>query len=264
MIAVVGPGRTDFPVPMVGTVLIAVIIALLVWRLALSRRLGGGGWIAAIVGICAMCAMAFLFMPAGRSHAPRAPWVVASPKSGTNRATIESPVRVPGAGVSFALAQPCDDCDDCDDCDSTELVVETHEYHGPYTSPSNRHQVVGRSASAGTADVQSEPGEYRISRTRETSVVIQGEGPVAPRPPAPVRATSPRAPWQRGAAYERGRALPVSWPVVSAAALAAMIYLAYLFLDAGTRGQFTWLLRLFSVVAFLAICGFLVLYGRGL
>jgi hypothetical protein len=53
------------------------------------------------------------------------------------------------------------------------------------------------------------------------------------------------------------------WTIVSGIALAAMIYLAYLFLDAGTRGQFTWPLRVFSVVAFVGICVLLVLYGRG-
>lgn len=51
------------------------------------------------------------------------------------------------------------------------------------------------------------------------------------------------------------------WTGVSALALGVMIYLAYLFVDAGTRGQFTWRLRLFSAVAFVGICALLVGLG---
>ncbi len=76
------------------------------------------------------------------------------------------------------------------------------------------------------------------------------------RLPAPARAP-------RDAAW-LSPMLPLPWSVISAVALVAMIYLGYLFLDAGTRGQFTGLLRLFAVVAFAAICGALLLAGRGL
>jgi len=224
-----------------------VVLALLI------RRMGLAGLIASIVGVCAICALALLFMPARRQHGLLA--------------TVESPVRIPGGGLHIALASPCNDyegCDDCEECDTTELVVETGMHHGPYTLPYTAPHAVARSASTAAADVQAGQTEYRIYSTQETTVFDSSQGPAAPRPPTLFPSKSRQAPWPRGAAYQPERALPVSWTVVSAAALAAMIYLAYLFLDAGTRGQLTWLLRLFSVVAFLAICGFLVLYGRGL
>ncbi|MFQ5490069.1 MAG: hypothetical protein ACE5GE_05040, partial [Phycisphaerae bacterium] len=52
--------------------------------------------------------------------------------------------------------------------------------------------------------------------------------------------------------------IPGAWTAVSALALGVMVYLAYLFVDAGTRGQFTWRLRFFSVAAFVGICALLV------
>lgn len=87
-----------------------------------------------------------------------------------------------------------------------------------------------------------------------------------PAPPPPQLPLEPRT-VERSAQQQKPTAPPARlaphWTIVSAIALAAMIYLAYLFLDAGTRGQFTWPLRIFSVVAFVGICIFLVLYGRG-
>lgn len=41
---------------------------------------------------------------------------------------------------------------------------------------------------------------------------------------------------------------------IIAGALAAFLYLAYIFLDAGTRGHFTWTLRATAVLAFGALC----------
>ena len=39
----------------------------------------------------------------------------------------------------------------------------------------------------------------------------------------------------------------------------AFLYIGYLFLDAGTRGQFSWTLRIASIVAFGAICAVVAL-----
>jgi hypothetical protein len=46
----------------------------------------------------------------------------------------------------------------------------------------------------------------------------------------------------------------IVWTLVMGAAIAIFLYLAYLFLDAGTRGHFTWQLRIISVLAFVAVC----------
>ncbi|HUU82713.1 MAG TPA: hypothetical protein VM243_04335 [Phycisphaerae bacterium] len=99
-------------------------------------------------------------------------------------------------------------------------------------------------------------------RKRGSSAVARVNAVPAPRvPPAPLaRATAPRP---GGKHSLHGERLPLHWTLVSGLALAAMIYLAYLFVDSGTRGHFTWPLRIFSVLAFVAICVFLVFYGRG-
>ena len=75
-----------------------------------------------------------------------------------------------------------------------------------------------------------------------------------------ITAPARRAPWL-GQCWS----LPRSglWMAICAATLAAMIFLAYLFLDSGTRGQFTWPLRIFAVVAFVGLCVMLVVLRPG-
>ena len=46
----------------------------------------------------------------------------------------------------------------------------------------------------------------------------------------------------------------MAFTVVMALAIAAFLGVGYVFLDAGTRGQFTWRLRIAAVVAFAAVC----------
>ena len=46
----------------------------------------------------------------------------------------------------------------------------------------------------------------------------------------------------------------IVWTLLKGVAIAAFLYLSYLFLDAGTRGHFTWQLRVISVLAFVGIC----------
>lgn len=52
------------------------------------------------------------------------------------------------------------------------------------------------------------------------------------------------------------RARPISLAATGlmAFAIGALLYLGYIFLDAGTRGHFTWSLRFVSVVTFAALC----------
>ena len=45
----------------------------------------------------------------------------------------------------------------------------------------------------------------------------------------------------------------LAWVVLSAIAFAALLYLGYLFLDAGTRGQFSWSLRIVSLITFVVM-----------
>ena len=46
---------------------------------------------------------------------------------------------------------------------------------------------------------------------------------------------------------------------VAALIAVAFLYIGYLFLDAGTRGQFSWTLRIASIVAFGVICALVAL-----
>ena len=46
---------------------------------------------------------------------------------------------------------------------------------------------------------------------------------------------------------------------VAALIVVAFLYIGFLFLDAGTRGQFTWTLRVVSIVAFGVICAVVAL-----
>jgi hypothetical protein len=54
------------------------------------------------------------------------------------------------------------------------------------------------------------------------------------------------------------------WAAVSVVVLGVMIFLGYLFLDSGTRGQFTWTLRIAAVVGFVGICILLLALHPGL
>ncbi len=54
--------------------------------------------------------------------------------------------------------------------------------------------------------------------------------------------------------FEFVREPSIIWHAASFGALGAMICLGYLFADAGTRGHFTWPLRILSAVGFVGIC----------
>jgi len=96
----------------------------------------------------------------------------------------------------------------------------------------------------------------RVGRTSaevSTTTTFRGES-IPPGPPAYAPSAAPPAPRSR---------LPLPWTVVSVAALAGMIYLGYLFLDAGTRGHYTWTLRAVAVLGFAGICAALVMLHLG-
>lgn len=52
--------------------------------------------------------------------------------------------------------------------------------------------------------------------------------------------------------------------ILLAGAILVLLYLGYVFLDAGTRGQFTWQLRIISVLALIGFCAAIVALRRGL
>ena len=53
----------------------------------------------------------------------------------------------------------------------------------------------------------------------------------------------------------RGMSVGIAGFVFGGLIVLAFLYIGYLFLDAGTRGQFTWTLRIISIVAFFGMCG---------
>ncbi|MHC4609875.1 MAG: hypothetical protein ACYS7M_05960 [Planctomycetota bacterium] len=111
-----------------------------------------------------------------------------------------------------------------------------------------------------------EPAEYLRARSGAAAAAAEtAPDPAPPDEPTAViltpgaRRAAPRAiPAARG---WLGWSVPLPWAILASAALAAMIFLAYLFLDSGTRGHFTWPLRIFAVVAFVGLCGALLLVG---
>lgn len=57
----------------------------------------------------------------------------------------------------------------------------------------------------------------------------------------------------------RGMSVRIAGFAVAGLIVVAFLYIGYLFLDAGTRGQFSWTLRIASIVAFGAICAVVAL-----
>jgi hypothetical protein len=105
-----------------------------------------------------------------------------------------------------------------------------------------------------------------LSRTHE-SLVISEEGPVVvlaptPLPPSlPYEAVGPatvhtltqqylRQPWLGRWGIVRGGLV---WNLVMGLSIAALLFVAYIFLDASTRGHFTWSLRILSVLVLVGI-----------
>lgn len=110
-----------------------------------------------------------------------------------------------------------------------------------------------------------------IGATSEPTVVVTlpGGPSMLEVPIPPETGETPRPPTLRSKARSMSRELRrivrhpdggwIAGSLVTAFALAAFLYVGYLFLDAGTRGQFTWSLRIVSLVAFLV---FLAVFAR--
>ena len=88
--------------------------------------------------------------------------------------------------------------------------------------------------------------EHRSLKASQASLDLSArvEHKATPYAPAPL-------PWLSYTAPVRGS---IVWNGLLALALAALLYVGYAFLDAATRGHFTWRLRILSVTAFVVFC----------
>ena len=95
-----------------------------------------------------------------------------------------------------------------------------------------------------------------LAKTGSGEFVVQADGDsrvVAQAPAPPMR----RLDGKKASPGFAGTAL-------LAGAILVLLYLGYVFLDAGTRGHFTWQLRIISVLAFIGFCVAIVALRRGL
>ncbi|MCH7813261.1 MAG: hypothetical protein IID40_04490 [Planctomycetes bacterium] len=137
------------------------------------------------------------------------------------------------------------------------------------SSPDGRFAIT----EAGTSGVTILRSRRTLEWEGPVTITVPVQGPIAVEsqvtaPPTPLAETAPWPPGRpRTMPHDRTR-VQVERPgirtVLAAVVLAVMIFLAYLFLDSGTRGQFTWPLRIFSALAFVGICVALALFGHGL
>lgn len=202
-----------------------LLIVLAVMAIALMfRHLRRGRLLALVVGTCVMCAFLFLVVSSDLRLRRRVSHGVVCVLQDGRGTVIEGPVLPPDQELG------------------EQFVV--------YPAPGHVEATT----------VLDEEGDLLVAQ----SAVRSADPASAPgRPRLPPEPRTPNAPGRQPGPQPDQARLPLPWTIVSAIALAAMVYLAYLFLDAGTRGQFTWPLRVFSVVAFVGICVLLVLYGRG-
>lgn len=95
----------------------------------------------------------------------------------------------------------------------------------------------------------------RVSVSKAPAVAHRGE---PERHPAEIHAN--RRPFVVNGIW-RGDLL---WSLLTAFTIAALLYLGYIFLDASTRGHFTWRLRILSVLTFAVLCAVVVALRNGL
>ncbi len=105
-----------------------------------------------------------------------------------------------------------------------------------------------------------------LARTHD-SLVVSEDGsvvvlaPTPPPPSVPIEAVGPatvhtltrqylREPWMGRWGIVRGGLV---WNLVTGFSIAALLFVAYVFLDASTRGHFTWSLRILSVLVLVGI-----------
>ena len=106
------------------------------------------------------------------------------------------------------------------------------------------------------AKVRSEIGEA-VESIRETAGSIAAVELSAPEVSTLMRIDVPRS-----AAPRYGKS-GNSWAkrILSFGAVGLFIFLTYLFLDSGTRGHFTWPLRILTIIAFVGICVTIAMVG---
>ena len=139
---------------------------------------------------------------------------------------LASPARVASnGGIRMTVAPPSQSVGATASAEGTDQTIVAEAY-----------SVAAAQAEAESADCDDE----------STGQMIQSYNTEAPSPAADRR-------WPVGRAVEQ-----TSWRTpLSAALLAGLLVIAYLFLDANTRGHYTWPLRVGSAIAFAAICVFL-------
>jgi len=216
----------------------------------LVKHLGARGVLRVILGVGVVFSVVVFVLPRYFHRTRAAPQTVAfTVQDGQHSVVISSVSEPSGCNEKVELRATADE-----NMERALLSERQMVYVG--SSPSEGKQEV-----AGPA---CEPPEYISARDSATPGSVGGHPPpVTPRAttaPAPMPPNPARAPWTPG--WLSG-AFYLPWAILSAVALAAMIYLAYLFLDSGTRGHFTWPLRIFAVLAFVGICLALTLARRG-
>ena len=77
----------------------------------------------------------------------------------------------------------------------------------------------------------------------------------APQSQAPIPVNGSPSSKSRAPRTYRGMSIGIAGIAVGGLIVVAFLYIGYLFLDAGTRGQFTWTLRIISIIGFFSICG---------
>ena len=128
---------------------------------------------------------------------------------------------------------------------SFELSVENMRKHGDRLAQSARIKI-----QAG-AEAINEVAQKVAEQTR----ALVRQHPVPPVPDVAHRVVD---------GVRRARPAGLAASGLMAFAIGALLYLGYIFLDAGTRGHFTWSLRIVSVVTFAALCLALSILRHGL
>jgi len=95
------------------------------------------------------------------------------------------------------------------------------------------------------------PSPPPVRDAKSPEWIVIGQPPLPPEEPLPASDFSIRSFWP----VHRSRLLAF---LVSATLLAAFLFLGYLFLDGGTRGQFTWSLRITALIVFLSASAMLM------
>jgi len=222
-----------------GAAVAALVFLALVGR---SRQGGSTAWIlvsVVVVGVCAAALRAPERFGTGRWHG------TLSVDRRPSREAAEALVRETGRQVRQALAPlvgpdadaPAGSADAPGKLDIHTFVALTLDEVRKFTE--RRQSEAFTRASAAVRARLSDAAE----RGRRVEGVRIPRAPVVARV-APVPAFSPEPP---------STLLRRPWGVFQALVVALFLYVGYVFLDASTRGQFTWKLRILSAMAFATI-----------